>query len=73
MHSSASVAHVTFDSSLAPSIAWDAPVSAEEMERLKELNESNGNCVRGAFVALGIEAVMVLMVCGLWQAWHFVR
>jgi hypothetical protein len=73
MHATASVAHGTYDSTLNASPAWDAPASAEEMDRLKGLNESNGNCVRGAFIALGVEAAMVFMVCGIWQLWHLIR
>jgi hypothetical protein len=73
MNATASVAHGTYDSSLnAPSV-WDAPASAEELDGLQGVNESNGNCVKGAFVALGIEAAMVFMVCGIWQLWHFIR
>ena len=30
-------------------------------------------CFRGSLVALGLEAVMVLGVYGIWQAWHLLR
>jgi hypothetical protein len=72
MHATASVAHGTHDS-LAASSVWDAPASAEEFDRLESGNESDGSFVKGAFVALGIEAAMVFMACGVWQIWHLIR
>ncbi|MGO9339762.1 MAG: hypothetical protein ACLPY1_19865 [Terracidiphilus sp.] len=73
MHATASVAHGTCDSSITASCTWDAPASAEEMDRLEGVSESDGSFAKGALVALGIEAAMVLLVCGVWQIWHLIR
>jgi hypothetical protein len=73
MHATASVAHGTYDSTLTGSSAWDASASAEEVNGLQGFNDSKGNCVRGAFIALGVEAAMVFMVYGIWHLWHLVR
>ena len=70
MHATASVAPGTYDA--APPV-WDAPASAEELDRLEGASESGGSVVKGAFVALGIEAAMVFMLCGIWQIWHLIR
>ena len=72
MHATASVAHGTHDT-LAASSVWNAPASAEDLVRLEGAGESHGSVVKGAVVALGIEAATVLMVCGIWQIWHLIR
>ena len=73
MHATASVAHGIYDSSCSASSEWDGPASAEELDRLEADNKSDGSFVKGAFVALGIEATMAFMVCGIWQIWHLIR
>jgi hypothetical protein len=70
MQATASIAHGTSDSSLTASSVWGAPISGDGMDRLEGDHESNGSFVRGAFVALGMEAAMVLMACGIW---HLIR
>ena len=72
MHATASVVHGTYDSTCSASSQWDAPASAEEFDRLEGDNDSDGSFVKGALVALGIEAATAFMVCSIWQIWHLI-
>jgi hypothetical protein len=73
MHAAISVADETYEGSHGASAQWDAPASAEEMDRLECVNESEGSLAKGALFALGIETAMVFVACGIWQIWHLVR
>jgi hypothetical protein len=72
MLATASVTHSTHDS-LDASSAWQARPCEEELDRLEGDNESDGSFVKGAVVALGIEAAMAFVGCFIWQIWHHIR
>jgi hypothetical protein len=73
MHAAISVADETYDSSRGASSQWDAPASADQIDRLECVTEPEGSLARGALFALGIETVMVFVACGIWQIWHLIR
>ncbi|MGA9668805.1 MAG: hypothetical protein WBQ94_06330 [Terracidiphilus sp.] len=61
-----------------PGPAW-APYQTETnnltrvAEYLQEHPKEDGNCVRGAVVALGLEVVAGISAFGIWQLWHLFR
>ncbi len=52
----------------APS-AFEVPSLATPLESCAE----DGSCVKGFFVAIGLETAMALGLYGIWQAWHILR
>jgi hypothetical protein len=73
MHATASISAGAYGDSLAAPSAYEAQAHAEEMERLQELEEGNGSCMKGILVALGIEATAGILACFVWQTLHFAR
>jgi hypothetical protein len=49
------------------------PASSKQMDRMYEADERNGSCAKGMVVALSLEAGASLLLCAIWQAWHFIR
>jgi hypothetical protein len=47
--------------------------AAGEADSRSRVRSEGVRCFRGTLVALGLEAVMVLGVYGIWQAWHLLR
>jgi hypothetical protein len=56
----------------APSVS-EASAFAKETDGLSESNAEDGDCLKGFFVAIGIEAAMAFCLYGVWQAWHIFR
>ncbi len=49
------------------------PALVAEMHNAPEQNVSRGNCARGIWIAISIEAVAAACIYGIWQLWHLLR
>jgi hypothetical protein len=63
---------VLADPALASSVT-EIPVFASKPGCLPESGVEDGSCLKGFFVAIGLEAAMALSIYGLWQVWHILR
>jgi hypothetical protein len=73
MQATASISPDGYSDSLAASSAYEARAYAEQTSHSLEYDESDGNCIKGILVALGIEATAGILICFAWQTLHFVR
>jgi hypothetical protein len=73
MHATASIHAGSYGDSLAASSTFETPANMAEMDRLEELEAANGSCMKGILVALSIEVAAGILICGVWQFWHFAR
>jgi hypothetical protein len=61
-----------------PRLAWTPQVSrsrttAEELPNPFESETEGVRCIQGVLVSIGMEAVAVFSLYGLWRLWHFFR
>jgi hypothetical protein len=61
-----------------PCPAWvpygaQAPALAGEAACVPTSSAADGNCLKGALVALALEAGAALGAFGIWQLWHLLR
>jgi hypothetical protein len=73
MQATASISSDSYSDSLEASSIYEARAYAEQMKHSLEYDESDGSCMKGMVVALGIEVFAATVICFVWQALHFAR
>jgi len=62
-----------YDCGILASTVFEGLKPARETESRSESKPEGIRCVRGALIALGLEAAMVLFLYGIWEVWHILR